>query len=52
MLRLFSSCSEWCPLSVVVCGLLIKEASLVVERRACGLQYCGMWASVVPAPGL
>ena len=51
MLRLFSSCNESCPLSVVVCGLLIKEASLV-ERRACGLQYCGMWASVVPAPGL
>ena len=31
--RLFSSCSKWGLLIVVVCGLLIAVASLVVEHR-------------------
>ena len=32
-MRTFSSCSEWGLLSIMVCGLLIAEASLVAKHR-------------------
>ena len=38
--KAFSSCGEWGPLFVVVCGLLIEVASVVAGgSRALGLQW-------------
>ena len=37
LLRLFSGCSEWGPLFVALCRLLIVEASLVADHRLSGI---------------
>ena len=47
--RLFSSCSKWGLLIVVVCGLLIAVASLIAEH---GFQQLWHAGSVVVAHGL
>ena len=58
--RVFSSCGEWGPLFIAVCGPLTIVASLVAEHRLqtrrlsnCGSRaqlLCGMWDP--PRPGL
>ena len=58
--RAFSSCGEWGPLFIAVCGPLTIAASLVAEHRlqthrlsSCGSQaqlLRGMWD--LPRPGL
>ena len=58
--RAFSSCSEWGPLFIAVCGPLTIAASLVAEHRlqTCRLSSCGSRAQLLrgmwdlPRPGL
>ena len=58
--RAFSSCSEWVPLLIAVCGPLTVAASLVAEHRlqTCRLSSCGSRAQLLrgmwdlPRPGL
>ena len=58
--RAFSSCGEWGPLFITVCGPLTITASLVVEHKlqTCRLSICGSRAQLLcsmwdlPRPGL
>ena len=57
--RAFSTCSEWGPLLIAVCGPLTITASLVAEHRlqTLRLSSCGSWAQLLrgmwdlPRPG-